>query len=132
MRRSCFVVLTLLAAAGLLVRPLAAQTADESRYALMDGVSLLDPQVTIDAQEARPEPVPEPVRAPGRRRFFNGLSDNNTLQFARATARIPLGIFGAGVAYSWYSRKTSYPGFFEARQRQAEWRAFGNVTVLFR
>jgi Domain of unknown function (DUF3943) len=62
----------------------------------------------------------------------NGLSDNNTLQFARATARIPFGIFGAGVAYSWYSRKTSYPGFFEARQRQAEWRAFGNVTVLFR
>ena len=62
----------------------------------------------------------------------NGLSDNNTLQFARATARIPLGIFGAGVAYNWYSRKTSYPGFFEPRQRQAEWRAFGNVTVAFR
>jgi hypothetical protein len=62
----------------------------------------------------------------------NGASDNNTLQFARATARIPLGLFGAGVAYSWYSRKTSYEEFFEARQTQADWRAFANVTVLFK
>lgn len=62
----------------------------------------------------------------------NGASDNNTLQFARAVARIPLGLFGAGAAYSWYSRKTSYPAFFEARQTQAEWRVFANVSVVFK
>ena len=62
----------------------------------------------------------------------NGASDNNTLQFARAVARIPLGLFGAGAAYSWYSRKTSYPGFFEERKRQAEWRLFANVSVAFK
>ena len=61
----------------------------------------------------------------------NGASRNNTLQFARAVARIPLGIFGAGAAYSWYSRKTSYTGFFEQRQTQGEWRVFGNVSVAF-
>jgi hypothetical protein len=62
----------------------------------------------------------------------NGLSENNTLQFIRATARFPIGLFGAGAAYSWYSRKTSYPGFFEARQTQAEWRVFANVSVVFK
>jgi hypothetical protein len=62
----------------------------------------------------------------------NGVSDNNTLQFVRATARFPIGFFGAGAAYSWYSRKTSYPGFFEQRQRQAEWRVFANVSVVFK
>ena len=61
----------------------------------------------------------------------NGVSDNHTLQFFRAVARIPLGPFGAGGAYSWYSRKTSYPGFFEERKRQAEWRVFANVAFAF-
>jgi hypothetical protein len=63
---------------------------------------------------------------------INGVSDNHTLQFLRAVARLPLGFFGAGAAYSWYSRKTSYPGFFEERQTQAEWRLFANVSVVFK
>lgn len=62
----------------------------------------------------------------------NGTSDNNTLQFVRTVARVPIGIFGAGVSYAWYSRKTSYPGFFEERKRQAEWRVFGNVAIIFK
>jgi hypothetical protein len=62
----------------------------------------------------------------------NGLSDNHTLQFVRATARLPIGLFGAGAVYSWYSRKTSYAGFFEERQTQAEWRLFANVSVIFK
>jgi hypothetical protein len=61
----------------------------------------------------------------------NGVSDNNTLQFLRGVARVPLGIFGAGAGYSWYSRKTSYPDFFEARRTQGEWRVFANVAVTF-
>ena len=54
------------------------------------------------------------------------------MALARAVARIPFGLFGAGAAYSWYSRKTSYPGFFEERKRQAEWRVFANVSVVFK
>src|SRR5215831_5844007 len=55
-----------------------------------------------------------------------GTSDNNTLQFFRATGRIPIvGQFGVGGAYSWYSRQTSYPRFFEARKTQSMWRLFG-------
>jgi len=55
-----------------------------------------------------------------------GSSDNNTLQFFRATGRIPIvGQFGVGGAYSWYSRQTSYPRFFEARKTQSMWRLFG-------
>jgi Domain of unknown function (DUF3943) len=63
----------------------------------------------------------------------NGVSDNNTLQFLRAVARVPLfGPFAAGAGYSWYSRKTSYPGFFEDRRTQAEWRVFVNAAFPFR
>ena len=63
----------------------------------------------------------------------NGVSDNNTLQFLRGVARVPLfGPFAAGVGYSWYSRKTSYPGFFEDRRTQAEWRVFVNAAFPFR
>jgi hypothetical protein len=63
----------------------------------------------------------------------NGASKNNTLQFVRAVGRIPLfGPIGAGAGYSWYSRKTSYPGFFEPRRTQGEWRAFVNAAVVFR
>ena len=63
----------------------------------------------------------------------NGVSDNNTLQFVRAVGRIPLfGPIGAGAAYAWYSRKTSYPGFFEQRRTQSEWRLFVNGAVAFR
>ena len=55
----------------------------------------------------------------------NGVSRNNTLQFFRATARIPIaGPLGVGGGYWWYSRLTSYPGFFEPRRTQSEWRAF--------
>jgi hypothetical protein len=55
----------------------------------------------------------------------NGSSDTNTLQFLRASARVPLlGPVGVGGGYSWYSRKTTYTGFFEARKTQSEWRVF--------
>jgi hypothetical protein len=50
-----------------------------------------------------------------------------------AVARVPLGgPLGAGVGYSWYSRKTSYPGFFEERKKQSEWRAFVNAAFPFK
>jgi hypothetical protein len=59
----------------------------------------------------------------------NGVSRNNTLQFFRATARIPIaGPLGVGGGYWWYSRLTSYPGFFESRKTQSEWRAFLNLA----
>jgi hypothetical protein len=59
----------------------------------------------------------------------NGVSNSNTLQFFRATGRFPIaGPLGAGGAYSWYSRKTTYTGFFEARKTQSEWRVFLNFS----
>jgi len=42
------------------------------------------------------------------------------LTFAVAVALVL--VFGGG--YSWYSRKTTYPSFFEARKTQSEWRVF--------
>ena len=58
-------------------------------------------------------------------RTADGTSTNNTLQFFRATVRLPITkTIGIGGRYSWYSRKTTYPGFFEARRTQSEWRAF--------
>lgn len=56
----------------------------------------------------------------------NGFSNNNTLQFFRASLTVPVGgPFGVGGGYRWYSRKTSYAnGFFEPRQSQSEWRAY--------
>ncbi|HEY6065359.1 MAG TPA: DUF3943 domain-containing protein, partial [Thermoanaerobaculia bacterium] len=63
----------------------------------------------------------------------NGASRNSTLQFVRAVARIPIyGPLGAGAAYNWYSRKTGYPGFFEPRRIQSDWRVFANLAVAFR
>jgi hypothetical protein len=63
----------------------------------------------------------------------NGVSDTNTLQAFRAVARIPIaGPIGAGAGYSWYSRKTKYTGFFEARKTQNEWRAFINWVFPYR
>ncbi|HEY6928090.1 MAG TPA: DUF3943 domain-containing protein [Thermoanaerobaculia bacterium] len=60
-----------------------------------------------------------------------GISRNNVLQFFRATGRFPItGALGAGAGYGWYSRKTSYPGFFEARKTQSEWRVFGTWAFL--
>lgn len=65
-------------------------------------------------------------------RTVNGVSRNNTLQFFRTTARVPIaGPVGAGAAYYWYSRKTIYPGFFEPRRTQNEWRAFLNAVFPF-
>jgi hypothetical protein len=62
----------------------------------------------------------------------NGVSDNNVLQFLRAVVRVPLGgTLTAGAGYSWYSRKTSYPGFFEDRRTQSEWRVFANAALPF-
>jgi hypothetical protein len=34
--------------------------------------------------------------------------------------------------YSWYSRKTTYSRFFEARKTQSEWRVFVNDAFAFR
>jgi hypothetical protein len=63
----------------------------------------------------------------------NGVSDTNTLQAFRAVARLPVaGPVGAGAGYSWYSRKTSYTGFVEARKTQNEWRAFVNWVFPYR
>ena len=63
----------------------------------------------------------------------NGVSDSNVLQFFRAVARIPVaGPVGAGAGYSWYSRKTQYTGFFEARKTQNEYRAFLNWVFPYR
>ena len=60
----------------------------------------------------------------------NGVSNNNTLQFFRATARIPIyGPLGVGGGWWWYSRKTTYPGFFEGRKTQSEWRAYLNFAI---
>jgi hypothetical protein len=60
-------------------------------------------------------------------RTSDGASDNNTLQFLRATGRVPITrALGAGAGYSWYSRKTTYSGFFEARKTQSEWRLFAS------
>ncbi len=55
----------------------------------------------------------------------NGSSTNNTLQFFRASARLPLTrLLGVGAGYSWYSRRTTYSGFEEAPKTQSEWRVF--------
>lgn len=62
-------------------------------------------------------------------RTVDGVSRENTLQFFRAAARVPIaGPVGIGGGYTWYSRKTTYPGFFEARKTQNEWRVFVNVA----
>jgi hypothetical protein len=59
----------------------------------------------------------------------DGVSDNNRLEFFRAEVRAPIaGPVGVGGSYSWYGRKTTYPGFFEAPRTQNEWRAFVNVA----
>jgi hypothetical protein len=55
----------------------------------------------------------------------DGASNGSTLQLFNAYGRIPLfWRVGVGGGYSWYSRKTTYPGFFEARRTQSEWRAY--------
>lgn len=59
-------------------------------------------------------------------RTANGSSSSNTLQFFRASARLPLTrSLGVGAGYSWYSRRTTYSGGFqEAHKTQSEWRLF--------
>jgi hypothetical protein len=55
----------------------------------------------------------------------NGVSEKSTLQYFRATARLPIaGPVGVGGGYSWYRRKTTYSGFVEAAKTQSEWRVF--------
>jgi len=60
----------------------------------------------------------------------NGTSDENYLQFFRASATVPItGPVGVGAGYRWYARKTTYPnGFFEPRQTQSEWRVFLSLS----
>ncbi len=59
-------------------------------------------------------------------RTANGSSSSNTLQFFRASSRIPLTrLLGVGAGYSWYGRRTTYPGGFqEAPKTQSEWRLY--------
>ncbi|MHB8799599.1 MAG: DUF3943 domain-containing protein [Thermoanaerobaculia bacterium] len=60
----------------------------------------------------------------------NGTSRSNTLQFFRASARLPLSrSVGAGAGYSWYSRRTTYPGFQEPPASQSEWRLFASLSL---
>jgi hypothetical protein len=60
----------------------------------------------------------------------NGSSSSNTLQFFRASARLPLGqSLGMGAGYSWYSRRTTYSGFEEAPAAQSEWRLFASLSL---
>jgi hypothetical protein len=62
---------------------------------------------------------------------LDGSSRSNRLQFFRATGRWPLGEkLGAGAGWTWYSRKSTYPGFFEATKNQSEWRAFVTWKIL--
>lgn len=57
----------------------------------------------------------------------NGASNSNTLQFFRATARLPLPApVSVGAAYAWYARKTTYTGFSEPKRTQNEGRVFVN------
>jgi hypothetical protein len=42
-----------------------------------------------------------------------------------------IGPVGVGGGYSWYSRKTTYSRFFEARKTQSEWRVFLNAGFPF-
>jgi opacity protein-like surface antigen len=57
----------------------------------------------------------------------DGSTNNNALQFLRVVGRIPIaGKLGAGAAYNWYSRKSTYANFFEATHSQSEWRVFGS------
>ena len=80
--RRVFVLFT--AAPLLLSAVAAAQTIEEPRFAVLDGVSLIESEpfaaasaLSLGLQEApsKPEPVPEPVRPPGRRRFFTAASE---------------------------------------------------------
>ena len=55
----------------------------------------------------------------------NGSSNDSTLQYYRGSLRLPVaGPVGVGAGYSWYTRKTTYTGFFESRRTQSEWRVF--------
>jgi hypothetical protein len=55
----------------------------------------------------------------------DGSSNNNVIQYFRAIGRVPIvGNLGAGAGYAWYTQKTTYRNFFEARRSQSEWRAF--------
>jgi hypothetical protein len=63
-------------------------------------------------------------------RTANGASSSNKLQFFRAMARLPLGrSVGLGAGYSWYSRRTTYDGFYEAPATQSEWRLVASWSL---
>ena len=60
----------------------------------------------------------------------NGSSSSNTLQFFRASLRLPLTrTLGVGAGYSWYSRSTTYPAFVEPPKTQAEWRLVVSLSL---
>ena len=78
-------VFVLFSAAPLLLSAVAAaQTIEEPRFAVLDGISLIEsepfaasPALSLGLQDApsKSEPVPEPVRPPGRRRFFTAAGE---------------------------------------------------------
>lgn len=60
----------------------------------------------------------------------NGTSTSNTLQFFRASARLPLKrSVGLGAGYSWYSRDTTYPAYSEPTRTQSELRLFASLSL---
>jgi hypothetical protein len=60
----------------------------------------------------------------------NGISSSNTLQFVRASARLPISrSVGVGAGYSWYSRRSRYAGFHEPTSTQSEWRLFASLSL---
>ncbi len=63
-------------------------------------------------------------------RTADGSSSSNTLQFFRASGRLPLTrSLGVGAGYSWYSRRTTYSGFHEVPKTQSEWRVFASWSL---
>ncbi|HKA36688.1 MAG TPA: DUF3943 domain-containing protein [Thermoanaerobaculia bacterium] len=55
----------------------------------------------------------------------DGSTKNNTLQFLRVVGRVPIwGKLGAGAAYNWYSRRSTYANFAPDNHTQSQWRAF--------
>jgi hypothetical protein len=63
-------------------------------------------------------------------RTANGASSSTTLRVFRAMARLPLGrSVGIGAGYSWYSRRTTYEGFYESPATQSEWRLVASWSL---
>ena len=63
-------------------------------------------------------------------RTLDGLSDASSLQFLRGEGRLPISDrMEAGIGYSWFRRRTSFPGGAERSRTQPEWRFFASWTL---